>query len=153
MFCKKLDNFKNKPAGVLKTFYDQMPTLPASDDITRFDGTLLSHASNVPSWNSHRKKTHSERWPGGIHLWILFEFEATFKTALAFMWVNRALEWKTKTKGQKGSFDRKTRGEKISCWFLISSNMLCCVKKKFAIMWQKDLQRDMHMKAAPNIRN
>jgi hypothetical protein len=49
VFCKKLDNFKNKPAGVLKTFYDQMPTLPASDDITRFDGTLLSHASNVPS--------------------------------------------------------------------------------------------------------
>jgi hypothetical protein len=39
VFCKKLDNFKNKPAGVLKTFYDQMPTLPASDDITRFDGS------------------------------------------------------------------------------------------------------------------
>ncbi len=38
MFCKKLDNFKNKPAGVLLTFYDHMPTLPASDDITRFDG-------------------------------------------------------------------------------------------------------------------
>jgi hypothetical protein len=38
VFCQKLDNFENKPAGVLKTFYDQMPTLPASDDITRFDG-------------------------------------------------------------------------------------------------------------------
>jgi hypothetical protein len=35
---KKLDNFKNKLAGVLKTFYDRMPTLPASDDITQFDG-------------------------------------------------------------------------------------------------------------------
>jgi hypothetical protein len=40
VFCKKLDNFKNKPAGVLKIFYDQAPTLPSSDDITRFDGTL-----------------------------------------------------------------------------------------------------------------
>ncbi len=40
MFCKKLDNFKNKPAGLLLTFYDHMPTLPASDDITRFDGTV-----------------------------------------------------------------------------------------------------------------
>jgi hypothetical protein len=35
----KFDNFKNKPAGVLKIFYDQMPTLPSSDDITRFDGS------------------------------------------------------------------------------------------------------------------
>jgi hypothetical protein len=41
VFSQKLDNFKNKPAGVLKKFYDQMPTLPASDDITRFDGTYL----------------------------------------------------------------------------------------------------------------
>jgi hypothetical protein len=41
VFCKKLDNFKNKPAGVLKIFYDQMPTLPSSDDITRFDGICL----------------------------------------------------------------------------------------------------------------
>ncbi len=40
MFCKKLDNFKNKPARVLKIFYDQMLTLPSSDDITRFDGML-----------------------------------------------------------------------------------------------------------------
>jgi hypothetical protein len=40
VFCKKLGNFKNKPAGVLKIFYDQMPTLPSSDFITRFDGTF-----------------------------------------------------------------------------------------------------------------
>jgi hypothetical protein len=33
-FVKKVDNFKNKPAGVLKIFYDQMPTLPAIDVIT-----------------------------------------------------------------------------------------------------------------------
>jgi hypothetical protein len=38
VFCKKLDNLKNKPAGMLQKFYAQMPTLPASDDITRFDG-------------------------------------------------------------------------------------------------------------------
>jgi hypothetical protein len=38
VFCKKPDNLKNKPTGVLQKFYAQMPTLPASDDITRFDG-------------------------------------------------------------------------------------------------------------------
>ncbi len=43
MFWKKLDNLKNKPAGVLQTFYDQVPTLPASDDITRFDGMSLQN--------------------------------------------------------------------------------------------------------------
>jgi hypothetical protein len=42
VFCKKLGNVKNKPAGVLKTFYDQMPTLPASDDITPFAGIQQS---------------------------------------------------------------------------------------------------------------
>jgi hypothetical protein len=41
VFCKKLGNFKNKPAGVLKIFYDQMSTLPSSDDITRFDGSEI----------------------------------------------------------------------------------------------------------------
>ncbi len=39
MFCKKLDNLKNYPTEVLQKFYAKMPTLPASDDITRFDGT------------------------------------------------------------------------------------------------------------------
>jgi hypothetical protein len=38
VFCKKLDNLKNKSTGVLQKFYAQMPSLPASDDITRFDG-------------------------------------------------------------------------------------------------------------------
>ena len=42
-FVKKLGNFKNKPAGVLKIFYDQMPTLPSSDDITRFDGSKQTY--------------------------------------------------------------------------------------------------------------
>jgi hypothetical protein len=48
VFCKKLDNFKNKPAGVLKIFYDQMPTLPSSDDITRFDGNQQNN--KIGNW-------------------------------------------------------------------------------------------------------
>jgi hypothetical protein len=34
VFCKKLDNLKNKPTGVVRKFYALMPILPASDDIT-----------------------------------------------------------------------------------------------------------------------
>ncbi len=43
MFCKKLDNLKNMPTGVLQKFYAKMPTLPTSDDITRFDGILYTN--------------------------------------------------------------------------------------------------------------